>query len=94
MHGMLEKLSRVLITSTITDVAHSLLHFLSPKINQAARPDRLVAVVGAAAGIRFVATFDLSQTETRELEKYLRDLILKAYQIINAALLLTSSSSL
>lgn len=62
MHGMFEKLSLVLITSTITDVAHSLLHFLVPKINQAARPNRSAAVVGAAAGIRFVATFDLSQT--------------------------------
>lgn len=51
----------------------------------ATRPSNPVAMFAAAARIHFAASFDSSQAETRELEKYLRDLKHKANQIVNAA---------
>ena len=51
----------------------------------ATRPSNPAAVFGAAAGVRFAASFVLFQAETRELEEYLGDLKLKANQIVNAA---------
>jgi hypothetical protein len=71
-----------LLALIITDDRHSRLNLLIHRIEQAAKSPNPAALFDAVAAVHYADIFKLSKRETREVEKHLRDLVLKANEVI------------